>query len=146
MRNSDFDLVDDLFCKVVDKKEQHGWHSLNAEERVLLLVWHASGIIGNGGFLYFFEQEIDADATARAYEKIGCHECAELLRLSLSLFPDSVLQASLEERVKYLEDNKEMFDKLSSGFWKADKEMRVRLAEYVKGHIGKICGHHVPEQ
>jgi len=78
---------------------------LTKEENVVLLVWHASGIIENGGFHYFFEQELNAEAVATAYETIGCDKAAELLRLGLSLFPNAVLPASWEERVKFMDQN-----------------------------------------
>ena len=138
MPASDFDLVNSLFCKLVDKKEKLGEHALTTEEQAVFLIWHASGIIENGGFQYFFEQELDAEAVASAYEEIGCDKCAELLRLALSLFPSRILEAGWRERIKFVEDNHEAFGKLSSAFWKADKETESRLAEYVRRHVAEI--------
>jgi len=139
MAENDFDLVNNLFCKLVDKKERKGNSSLAVEEVVVLSIWHASGIIENGGIQYFFEQELDAEAVACAYEQIGCDKCAELLRLALSLFPAHIHQAGRSERIKHVEDNKEIFEKLSSAFWKADKEMEPQLAEFIRKHLAKSC-------
>jgi hypothetical protein len=138
MRNSDFDSIDNLFCRLVEKKDEVGDRSLTEEERVVLLVWHASGVIENGGFQYFYEQKLDAEAVAVAYDKIGCQKCAELLRLSLSLFPAAILNSSWNERIEFVEANSETFDSLCSAFWEADKGMQQRLMEYIKNHREKI--------
>ena len=71
---------------------------------------------------------------AAGYDKIGCNKCAEILRLSLSLFPDSVMHAGWDERIKFVESNSETFGNLSNAFWDADEEMRPRLAEYIINH------------
>ena len=132
MQKSEFDFVNGLFLRIAEKKKKNGYDSLTAEERVVFLVWDASGIIENGGLQYFYEQEFDAEAVAAAYEKIGCQKCAELLKLSFSLFPPSVLQGSWSDRVAFVERNSEMFDNLSNAFWEADEEMEKRLADYIK--------------
>ena len=132
MRDSDFNLISIFLTKVEDKEKKCGSHSLTVEERVVSLIWGASGIIENGGFQYFYEQEFDAEAVATAYEKIGCNKCAELLRLSRSLFPDQIFRAGLSERIQFIEHNSAAFYNLSNAFWEADEEMQKRLADYIK--------------
>lgn len=139
MQRSNFDVIDKIFCKLVDKEKECGRDSLTPEEQVVLSVWHASGTIENGGFQYLVEQGLDAEAVARAYEVIGCTKCAELLRLASSLFPDPLFRSGRSERVQYVERNAEMFGKLSNAFWEADQEMEERLAEYIGRHADKIC-------
>ncbi|MDB6020365.1 MAG: hypothetical protein JWQ04_222, partial [Pedosphaera sp.] len=121
MRNADLDFVDGIALKIWDKQERG--QSLTTEEDTVQAIWGASGIIGNGGFQYFFEQELDAEAVACAYDKIGCSECAELLRLALSLIPEPLFNATWNERIEFVERNKELFERLSSAFWKANKEV-----------------------
>ncbi|MDB6112781.1 MAG: hypothetical protein JWR69_4531 [Pedosphaera sp.] len=140
MKDDDFEFINGLFCKLVDKQEDQGAEVLTKEENVVLLIWHASGIIGNGGFRYFFEQELNGEAAAAAYTIIGCDKAAELLRLGLSLFPNTVPPASWEERVKYMDENAELFDRLSEAFWEADQGMQERLAEYTRSHFDKKSG------
>src|SRR5947207_15812470 len=137
MPKSEFGFVNGFFRRIAEKKNKSGYESLTAEERVAFLIWDASGIIENGGLQYFYEQEFDAEAVATAYEKIGCQKCAELLRLSFSLFPAAVLQGSWTDRVAFVERNSEMFDNLSNAFWEADAEMEKRLADYIKLHTLK---------
>ena len=99
-----------------------------------MAIWHASGIIENGGLQYFYEQDLDAEAVAAAYEQIGCLECAEVLWLSRSLFPEPVALAGLDERVEFVENHRELFDPLDHRFWECDTQMPQRLAEYVRSH------------
>ena len=139
MPSNDFNLIDGLSVKIADKEERQGPQSLTEQERTVDLIWRASGLIGNGGFQYFYEQEIDAETVAKAYENIGCHKCAEILRLSLSLFPDSIRNAGWDERVEYMKQKKELFYNTSSLFWDADAEMEKRLADYVRANADNIC-------
>jgi hypothetical protein len=134
MTDDDFDLIDSLFCRLVEKKQVSGDRSLTEAEQVVLSVWHASGIIENGGLQYFYEQDIDSDTVAAAYETIGCSECAEVLRLSLSLFPEPVARAGRDERVRFAEDNREMFERLNDRFWELDTGMQQQLAQYIRNH------------
>lgn len=140
MSDSNFNFVNDIFCQIVDKKKAFGESSLTEAEHVVLWVWHASGIIENGGFQYFFEQQLDVETVAVAYQKIGAGKCAELLRLSLSLFPEPILHADWMERIKYAEDNSDRFENLSRAFWREDKKTEVRLAAYVHDYRDKILG------
>lgn len=132
---SDFDFLDDAFSRVVDKKEKQGLSSLSETERVLLFVWHASGIIGNGGFRYFIEGDNDAGAVADAYGRIGLVKSSEIIRLALSLFPDDRPPKDDAERVKCIEVHEEALRKLSEAFWEEDKAMECSLAKYVRKHL-----------
>lgn len=137
MRNSDnsnFEFLDKLFNRLVGKEERGGSDSLGPEERILMIVWHASGIIENGGFQYFYEQSLDTEAVAAAYKRIGCNRCAELLRLSASLFPDGNPQPNWDGRIDFIERNGDLFERLSEAFWEADQQMTDHLAEFVRKH------------
>ncbi len=134
MPNSDFNSINELVLRITEKVRKLGIHSITEFENTVSLIWQASGIIENGGFQYFYEHELDAEVVAQAYERIGCVKCAEILRLSWSLFPDSLQTASLEERIEYMRQNKDVFYDLSNLFWEADTQMEKRLAEYVKGN------------
>jgi hypothetical protein len=136
MDKAEFNSIDTLFCSLVEKKRCSGEHSLIAAETVVLSVWHASGIIENGGFGYFYEHDLDAETVATAYDKIGCAECAEIIRLSLSLFPDFVAVGTRDERVEFVVGNRELFTRLSERFWELDKGMQSRLAAYIKSNLG----------
>ena len=138
MANDDFDFVNSLFLATISKKEEQGVDSLIEEERVLTLIWHASGIMENGGFQFFYENNLNPDMAAWAYKKIGCDKCSEILGISFSLFPDLIATASCEERVMFIQRNKELFYNLSCLFWDADTATLELLAKYVRENSKKI--------
>jgi len=140
MANDDFDFVNSLFLATISKMEEQGVDSLIEEERVVTLIWHASGIIENGGFQFFYENDLDPGMVAWAYKKIGCDKCSVILGISFSLFPDTVAKASCEERVGYIQRNKELFYNLSCLFWDADTATLERLANYVRENSKKLRG------
>jgi hypothetical protein len=133
-RDDDFDLANEFFKKVVRKAEKTGEDALTVKERVVLSIWHASGIIGNGGFQYFFEQDLNAAEVADAYEKIGCLKCADLIRKVVAAFPVKIFKSGRDQRVEFIEQNSAKFYKLSSAFWAADKKMEKQLASYIRDH------------
>lgn len=58
------------------KADEHGLESLTAKERTILLPWFARGVIGNGGFRYFFEGGHDLAEVAGAFRELGRHAVA----------------------------------------------------------------------
>ena len=81
-----FDLVDGLFCKLHDKVQPMGVASLSAEERVVYFAWAALGVLGNGSFQYFFENNLDANATAQSFQEVLRRiECQVICWMTCSL-------------------------------------------------------------
>src|SRR6266446_5604755 len=86
-------LCNGLFSRIL---EHHGDDidpsAIPEEERVVLLVWHVSGIIGNGGFRYLFEGDLPGDPhyalTAEAFRITGCKKAAEAVAKTLAMFPN----------------------------------------------------------
>ncbi|PYK96189.1 MAG: hypothetical protein DME19_20525, partial [Verrucomicrobia bacterium] len=101
-------------------------------ERVASDVWSASGIIGNGSFQYFFECGLDAENCARAYEAIELPEVARIFRLALSLFPDSRPHEDVAERVAFVREREDAFDKLGMEIVRLDSKMEAHLSAYLK--------------
>src|SRR5436305_1489895 len=87
---SDFDLCDGVFT-LLEGRYAGGVAAMPPEGTVVVWVWHASGIIRNGGFQYLFEGAIRADphyaGTLAAYRAIGAEECAAALAEALARFP-----------------------------------------------------------
>ncbi len=104
--DDDFELCDELFKEIDD----HYGSDLPAKDmpespRTVILVWHATGIIGNGGFEYLFEGDFKGDPgfklTHKAFETIGSDLAADALRDALALFPNGKMQTDLDERIAY---------------------------------------------
>ena len=72
----DWDLVNGTFHKIGERYDH--WvdaTQYSPKERVIMLVWHSSGIIDNGGFEYLFAGDFPGDpdyrVTAEAYQTAG---------------------------------------------------------------------------
>jgi hypothetical protein len=136
----DFDLCNGVFTRLV------AWHgddidasALGEQERVVLLVWHVSGIIGNGGFRYLFEGDLKGDPdfalTAEAFRATGCKQAAEAVRKTLATFPNSRPPRDVDQRLRhYLSRIKGWPTDLDIQFFKAQDDLKKCLANYVRSH------------
>lgn len=133
-------LCSEVLGRIVD---YHG-NSLDVselpeEERVVLLAWEVKGIIGNGGFRYLFEKNLNGDPdfalTAEAYEVIGARKAARAVRDTLALFPESRPPREINRRLKiYLAKLKAFPTPQDEQFWDAGEEIETRLAAYIRTH------------
>jgi hypothetical protein len=138
MAPSDFELIDRVFCALADKKDAHGPDSIDEIEQVVLRVWHASGIIGNGGFRYFFECGLPLSATAEDYARIGVDRAAAALRELLDLFPDRRIPEEYTERLEFVDRLYQLYpshlDRLESEYFQTDDLMEQQLAGWIRVH------------
>src|SRR5688572_3543263 len=67
--------------------EVRGLGALSEAQRAVVLAWGGKGIIGNGGFKYFYEGEWRMAELAAAYRALGFTSAAEACEGSLSAFP-----------------------------------------------------------
>jgi hypothetical protein len=132
---SDFDLCDQVFSSFPGNKIDV--ESYDEVERVITLVWHSLGIIGNGGFYFLFEGEFNGDPgymkTREAYKIIGATSALKAFDEAFSKFSGNELSGSIKKRIeKYgalSEDERRRIDKL---FWDSRSEIETQLAEYIR--------------
>ncbi|OUS03725.1 hypothetical protein A9Q81_07085 [Gammaproteobacteria bacterium 42_54_T18] len=96
--------VDAVFAKYADKDVDI--QSLNDFDRSVILSISAQGIIDSGGFITFFEGDIqegvDYQWFVDAYRNIGMEQLATNFAEILSLFPEGTPQVDLDERQNHL--------------------------------------------
>jgi hypothetical protein len=101
----DMGLCSGLF----DRIAQHCGHEVDLaqcreRDRVVLLVYHGTGVIDNGGFRDLFEGEFEGDPhftlTAAAFKAIGAPRCAAAAEEALRLFPGGRPPADKRERLR----------------------------------------------
>jgi hypothetical protein len=68
-----------LVDRLGDRAELEGIGTLSEEERTVLLPWWARGVIGNGGFRYFYEGSADLHEVARRMAALGFADVARAL-------------------------------------------------------------------
>lgn len=135
---ADHRLTGELFSRIL---AAHGNEvdaaKLSEEEQVVYLVIGAHGVIGNGGFRYLFEHNLNGDPyfalTLRAFEVIGCWEAAEAVRTTLAKFLNSKPPTNLEKRMRLYNRRIEEFPTPEDRqFFRAMDEIERRLADFVR--------------
>ena len=145
----DWYLLNELALACEQQAEKEGKETLTAPQQALLTIWQASGVIGNGGFRYFFECGLDANITIQAYEKAECPQKAEAVRKALSFFPNSRPSENIKDRLEQLEQieqsGKEEFEELSPIIWSQSFESDAHLALWVRRHRKDFNGRYLPD-
>ncbi len=122
--------------------------NLRVEERNVVVVESARGLIGNGGFNYLFEGDFSADDyrwMAQAFETIGAASAAQAFRRALALFPGSQPPADREERLElYRKGDGAMRHEIDTSFWDADREITHCLAAHIRSRPGAFAHLAVP--
>jgi hypothetical protein len=78
------------------RADEAGTDSLTPPEQAIVRAWSAAGILGNGGFRYFYEGATDMAAVADAFEVLALPQAAQVCRQSMTFFPAHVLAAGHE--------------------------------------------------
>ncbi len=143
---SDCDLVDGTFHKI---GERYG-HWINAtqyspDEQVIMLVWHSSAVIDNGGFEYLFAGEFDGDPdfrlTAEAYKTAGLLRGYEAFQEAFALFPGGKVPSDAAERLQqYQAANRSARDRLDRKLWQDgyDGTRERKLAEFIRKNAARL--------
>lgn len=135
----DFDLCDRVFGRFAEFCNEIDVDSYTELERVLTLVWHSSGLIGNGGFHYLLEGDFNGDPgfvyTAASYQRIGALRAYEAIQDAIKQFPGGVLPADIDERMRAYEAvPKETWDQIEGRYYDAAKDTERCLARFIRDH------------
>jgi len=111
-----------------------------------MLVWHSSGIIGNGGFEYLFAGEFPGDPdfriTGEAYRIAGIDRSYEAIQAALSFFPGGIAPRDPQQRSRLYElANKSAREGLNRKVWHDDRARVKKLAEFIRtnaAHLGNL--------
>lgn len=141
---SDFNVCDGLFMLIAKRYGgQLDITTATEYERTVLLVWHAYGIIGNGGFHYLLEGNFKGDPgfrhTASAFRTIGCESAAKAFDRVLALFPKGQLPSDIDRRLNRYRKHFSGFPNAVDGpFFAASKEIENCLAEYIRSNARRF--------
>lgn len=129
-----FELVDKVFGPIDDKASSIGVQALSLDEKVVYFIWAALGLIENGSFQYFFENQMDPDATAKAYDQLGLPAVAECFRLAQSLLPDEYCRLDWNRQLQILQEKEASLDVLAKRVLAETIETENRLAKFILSH------------
>jgi hypothetical protein len=134
----DFELCDELFKLMLKHYGQEfDVSKCKEKDQAVILVWHASGIIDNGGFQYLFEGDFKGDPgfakTAAAFKTVKAAKCAEAVEEALALFPASKPPTEIQMRLKvYQEVSATKGQAIDRKFFGESKEISTILARYIR--------------
>jgi len=138
--SDDSELCNGVFMLIADR---HGNKldvaKMNEPERVVTLVWHSFGIIGNGGFQYLFEGTFKGDPgfvlTAAAFRRIRCAEAAEAFEEALALFPGNRPPSNIEARLEIYQSVPELERRrIDTKFCDSAGDLRAKLAAFIRAN------------
>ncbi|OUS23799.1 hypothetical protein A9Q99_27600 [Gammaproteobacteria bacterium 45_16_T64] len=99
-----YQAVDAIFAKYDDKDVD--LRAIGEPDKSVILCVSAQGIIDKGGFITFFEDDIEENVDyqwfVEAYRKVGMETLADNFAEILALFPEGAPQQDLGERRSYL--------------------------------------------
>jgi len=132
----DFELCDGVFKKFAEFNNQIDVDSYSEEERVITLAWHASGLIGNGGFEYLFEGWFTGDPgyiyTAAAFKTIGATQSYAAFQRALGVFGGRYPDDPAERDDLYHRVPQDERTATSRQFWEDEQNMNAALVRYVR--------------
>ena len=116
--------------------------------QIVVLITHAQGIIDNGGFRYFFEDDIPGNpkysVLSDAYRQIGAAKAGDLLDLAVGRFPFDNPHLSSEKRNEYMDSLAEADELFVIGDEVCgDETIWQKLADYISRHAALF--HLIPE-
>jgi hypothetical protein len=137
----DLDLCSDTCQSILKKHADDAPVSDFADsEGVVVVVWSAIGIIGNGGFQYLFENTFSGDPnftyTIEAFRKIKCKEASEILDQVIHMFPNGIIPQNIDLRLKLFEKQPaELTDRLETEFFNCTNDVIKCLANFIRKHL-----------
>lgn len=110
---------------------------LNISVQTVIAIYTAQGIIDNGGFQYFFENDFPENPAysffSEAYRRIGAERTANNIEKAVALFGFSDPHLNVEKRRSFLAqiaDGDHLFHKLGDVIC-GDESVWEKLADYV---------------
>ncbi len=104
-------LLENLSAEAFERLEKVGSDPLRLTEpwKTILLIYSAQGVIDNGGFAYFFENDwphhTPYDEFASAYDRIGEPEVSKAIRNAVAAMGLANPETRIDDRRAYIENN-----------------------------------------
>lgn len=141
------ELLDETFDFCIEQLEEAGDEvfRLSTPIQTVLTVYNAQGIIDNGGFQYFFENDFPQTPPysffSDAYRRIGAECAADNIDKAARLFGFENPHLDMEKRQRFLDEISEdeanedsLFHRLGDEIC-GDDSVFEKLADYIKQNI-----------
>jgi hypothetical protein len=141
-------VLDSAINYAFDELERSGadLSKLPVPLQTVVLVTHAQGLIDNGSFKYFFENDMPGNPPYRtfsdAYRHIGATKAADLLDLAANLFPFENSHLSSDKRNEHMDSLDESDELFAIGDEVCgDQSIWQKLEIYITEHASLF---HIP--
>jgi len=139
----DFEYVDKVFCFIAEKEQDNGVACLTCEEKVVLWIWHARGLIENGGIENVLIWEDASVELAEMFDEISLKDLSKVIKKLFSLFPELNPSLNSAKRDKIVSSKaseiKEQLDALTSEFYTSMNCIEIYLAKYIRTTMPNWC-------
>lgn len=141
---SDSEVCDGVFDRLGEAGNAAGATLAHEEEKVVFLTWHARGVIGNGGFSYFFHggfDGLDPDyvQTVAAFETLKVEGAVRAFHEALAWFPGSrAPRDPLGRRKIVAAVPKDEETRVSRLFFDSEELHTKQLANYIRAKKDEI--------
>ena len=129
-----FDSINAIAKKIDDKAEALGMENLSQQEQTVEGVWAAVGILENGSFQYFFENDLDIGRVQQAYREIGLPAVADLFAKAGSLIAPLASQPDRQTLLKLIQIHETELDRLAEVILSFTLEAETKLSEYIRAN------------
>lgn len=95
----EFLFVESVAVRISKKKDLEGEPSLNKTEKIIVDIWDAVGLIGNGGIQYWLLSSVSRKSIVEQLREIECEYLSEVMENVFSILPeiDSIESVSCKE-------------------------------------------------
>ena len=142
------EVIDWASTDVYRNQDAPSWNPYNRGEQ-LLTVWaveQAQGVIDNGGFQYFFENDWPENPSysvfVDAFRRIGAQEAADCIQDVMEMFPFTNPHLDYQMRREYMDSlrakhgaENSVIDKLGGRVIDLGGDTFTRLAGYILDHV-----------
>lgn len=146
----DNELVDSTFKRIIKHYgEDFDPSKIPKPQQAVVFVYHADGIIGNGGFQYLFEGDFPGDPefllTRQAYKTIGASDASAAFEKAFAVFPNSTPPANINRRLRIWQSKYKLLDSSrdatspDSMYLKASKGVMEKLKAYIKANESEFA-------
>lgn len=136
--DDDFELVDSIYIILGERVKKGDMSALRPEERVVVLVWDAMGLISIDGIADYICTECSWEQAPDAFDTIGIPEVASAIRCAFAQFSGGVPSGDPDirkfEAKKFKREKGELHDKLNRVVWSADEKIVLKTAEFIRAN------------
>jgi hypothetical protein len=133
----EFELCNSVNSKIIDQYgEANEAANFPELERVVVIVWAATGIIENGGFGYYFSSILPGDLnykhTIESFNAIGSTKAEKAINKAFQLFPGGRPPYDKSERMaSYHSYPEDLLSSIDIEFYDSIEELEKCLAAYI---------------